>query len=53
MHTKPLLHVIDILVKAGLFKTDDLAKRPGLEKFDTDETLAEKLGIPITVFVKI
>ena len=44
--------VIDILVKAGAFKTEELAKRLGVEKFDTDETLAEKLGMPSTVFVK-
>lgn len=52
IHTKPRFLVIDILVKAGVFKTDELAKRLGVEKFDTDETLAEKLGMPSTVFVK-
>ncbi|HOD71872.1 MAG TPA: hypothetical protein PKO27_12640 [Deltaproteobacteria bacterium] len=52
VHTKPRFLVIDLLVKTGVFKTEDLAKRLGVEKFDTDETLAEKLGMPSTVFVK-
>lgn len=52
IHTKPRFLVIDLLVKAGSFKTDDLAQRLGVEKFDTDEALADKLGMPSTVFVK-
>jgi len=52
IHTKPRFLVLDFLVKAGVFKTDELAKRLGVEKFDTDESLAEKLGMPSTVFVK-
>lgn len=52
IHTKPRVLVLDFIVKAGVFKTDELAKRLGVEKFDTDESLAEKLGMPSTVFVK-
>lgn len=52
VHTKPNFLVIDFLVKANVFKTEDLAKRLGVEKFDTDESFAEKLGMPSTVFVK-
>ncbi|MBU1937155.1 hypothetical protein KKG05_07115 [bacterium] len=52
VHTKPRFLLLDFIVKAGVFKTEELAKRLGVEKFDTDESLAEKLGMPSTVFVK-
>ncbi len=52
VHTKPRFLVLDFLVKAGAFKTEELAERLAVEKFDTDESLAEKLGMPSTVFVK-
>ena len=52
VHTKPRFLLLDFIVKAGVFKTEELAKRLGIEKFDTDESLAEKLGLPSSVFVK-
>lgn len=52
VHTKPRFLVLDFLVKAGVFKTEELAKRLGVEQFDADESLADKLGMPSSVFVK-
>jgi hypothetical protein len=39
-------------VKVDFFKTEELAERLGVEKFDADESLADKLGIASSVFVK-
>lgn len=52
VHTKPRFLLMDILVKAAVFSAEHIAKDLGVEIFDTDETLAEKLGMPSTVFVK-
>lgn len=52
IHTRPNFLLLDFLVKAGAFKTDELAKRLGVEKFDTDESFADKLNLPSSVFVK-
>ncbi len=52
VHTRPRFLILDFRVKAGVFKTEDLAKLLGVEKFDPDETLTGKLSMPSTVFVK-
>jgi hypothetical protein len=52
VHTKPKFLLLDFLVKAGSFETDGLAERLKIEKFDVDESLADKLGMPSSVFVK-
>ena len=52
INTKPRSLVLDFIVKAGVFKTDTLAKKLGVEAFDTDDSLGEKLGMPSSVFVK-
>lgn len=52
INTKPRFLVLDFIVKAGVFKTDVLAKRLGVEAFDMDDSLGEKLGMPSSVFVK-
>lgn len=52
VYTRPQFLVLDFLVKTGVFSTENLAERLGVEKFDPDETLAEKLNAPSTVFVK-
>jgi len=52
IHTKPSFLVLDFIVKAGAFTTDTLAKHLGVEVFDMDDPLAEKLGLPSSVFVK-
>lgn len=50
--TKPHALLLDFLVKAGAFKTEELAKRLGVEKFNTDVSLGEKLSMPSTVIVR-
>jgi len=52
INTKPRSLVLDFYVRAGAFRTEELAKRLGIEQFDTDESLTEKLGMPSSVVVK-
>ena len=52
VHTKPRFLVLDFHVKADSFKTEELASRLGVEQFDADESLADKLGMASSVFVK-
>ena len=52
VHTKPKALLLDFLVKAGVFKTEDLAKRLGVEEYDVDDSLSEKFTMPSSVFVK-
>ena len=52
VHTKPKALILDFLVKAGVFKTEDLAKRLGVEEYDVDDSLSEKFTMPSSVFVK-
>jgi hypothetical protein len=43
---------LDFLVKANSFKSDDIASRLKIAKFDIEETLSEKFGLPSSVLVK-
>jgi len=43
---------LDFLVKAKSFSSDNVSKRLGIAKFDTDETLSEKFSLPSSVFIK-
>lgn len=43
---------LDFLVKKGSLPPDHVAKMLGVEKFDTEESLAEKMGLPSSVLVK-
>jgi hypothetical protein len=43
---------LHFLLKAGSFKADDIAKRLNIVKFDTEESMSEKLGYPSSVLVK-
>jgi hypothetical protein len=52
IYTKPRSLILDFYVRAGVFKTEELSKRLGVEQFDTDESLTEKLGMPSSVIVK-
>lgn len=52
VHTRPKFLILDFLVKADLFKTEQLAGRLGIEQFDADESLADKLGMASSIFVK-
>ena len=52
VHTKPKALILDFLVKAEVFKTNELAKRLGVEEYDVDDSLSEKFTMPSSVFVK-
>jgi len=52
INTKPRFLVLDFIVKAGVFKTDALAKQLSVEVFDMDDSLGEKLGMASSVVVK-
>ncbi len=43
---------VDIKVKKGSLTADHIAEMLGVEKFDTDESLSEKFGLPSSVLVK-
>jgi hypothetical protein len=43
---------LDFLVKANSFDNDELAKQLNIAKFDKEETLSEKFGLPSSVYVK-
>jgi hypothetical protein len=50
--TTPSILRLDFLLKAGIFKADEIAKRLGIAKFDKEESLSEKLNLPSSVLVK-
>jgi len=52
VNTHPSCLVLAIRVKSGKFKTIGLAKKLGIEAFDTDVSMTEKLGLSSSVFVK-
>jgi hypothetical protein len=52
VHTKPRSLRLDFLVKAKSFKSDDIAKRLNVAKFESEESMSEKLALPSSVFVK-
>jgi predicted transport protein len=41
-----------VLVKKDTFKQPDLAKRLDVEEFDTEESFADKIGLPSSILVK-
>lgn len=50
--TTPTILRLDFLVRAHAFKADEIAGRLGIVKFDKEESLSEKLGLPSSVFVR-
>ncbi|MCX6029117.1 MAG: hypothetical protein NT169_07415 [Chloroflexi bacterium] len=44
--------ILDFLVKAGAFNQTELAQRLGVQEFDKEDSLAEKLGLPSSVQVR-
>lgn len=50
--TTPNILRLDFLVKAKSFKSDDVEKRLNIVKFDKEESLSEKFGLPSSVFIK-
>jgi hypothetical protein len=43
---------LDFLVKTGVFKSDELAGRLGVKKFDVEDTMSEKMNLPSSVIVR-
>jgi len=43
---------LDFLVKAGVFRADEIAKELGIARFDRQESLSEKLNLPSSVVVE-
>lgn len=52
VHTHANTLIVDFLVRAGAFSQKDIAQRLGVEEFDKDDSFAEKLGLPSSVFVQ-
>lgn len=50
--TTPSILRLDFLVKAGSFNAEDIANKLGIVKFDKEESLSEKLGLPSSVLVQ-
>jgi hypothetical protein len=50
--TRAKFLLLDINVKAGAFNGDELAKQLNIVKFDTEDLLSEKLGLPSSVLIK-
>ena len=43
---------LDFLVKANAFKSDDVAKALNIVKFEKEESMSEKIGLPSSVLIK-
>jgi hypothetical protein len=52
VHTRATMLRLDFLVKAGSFSQLEVAEELGIKQFDKDESLAEKLELPSSVYVK-
>jgi hypothetical protein len=50
--TNPNSLRLDFLVKANAFKSEDVAKRLSIVKFEKEESMSEKLGLPSSVLIK-
>lgn len=50
--TMPKTIRLDFLVKKGAFKSDEIAARLQVKKFDKDESMSDKLNLPSSVLVK-
>ena len=50
--TTPNFLRLDFLVKANAFNSDSVSKRLNIAKFDKEESLSEKFGLPSSVFIK-
>ena len=49
--TTPSILRLHFLVKAGSFQSEQVAELLGVVKFDKEETLSEKLGLPSSVLI--
>ncbi len=50
--TMPKTLRLDFLVKKGSFKSDDIANRLKIKKFDKEDSMSEKMNLPSSVLVK-
>lgn len=50
--TNPGILRLDFLVKANSFNSDKVSNRLNIVKFDKEESLSEKLGLPSSVLIK-
>lgn len=50
--TTPSILYLDFIVKAGKFDAADIANKLGIVKFDKEESLSGKLGLPSSVLVQ-
>ena len=50
--TTPSIIRLDFLVKANSFNSDKVSNRLKIAKFDKEESLSEKLGLPSSVLIK-
>lgn len=52
VRTRSSLLRLDFLVRKDSFVQEELAERLGVEIFDTEESLAEKIGLPSSVYIE-
>lgn len=52
VQTKPKALILDFIVKTNTFNSDHVANELNIAKFDKEESLSEKLGLPSSVFIK-
>jgi len=52
VNTYPTTLKLYLLVKAGAFKQEEIAQRLGIQVFDREDSLAEKLSLPSSVLVQ-
>ncbi len=52
LRTRPRLLIMDITVKAGLFKTEELAKLLNVDTYDSKNYLTDKLAMGNSVLIK-
>jgi len=50
--TNPNSLRLDFMVKANSFRSDDISNRLKIAKFDKEESMSEKLGLPSSVLIK-
>ncbi len=51
IHTHSTTLILDFLVKASVFKPEDIAQRLGIAQYDRAESISQKIGLPSSVSV--
>ncbi len=52
IETRSTMLRLRLLIRAGAFQLQDIAQRLGIQEFDKEESMAEKLGLPSSVFIQ-